>query len=192
MLQGCLAPPATAPRATKWSPPSRWWWEPGPTSIIWSASPASSAATGERPVCSPGWLSPVRFCVGDQFYLYENKILCGPDYEERMLFANLHNHPDRLAQIKNHTRLLPPPSQAPFTPPSSSSTSGPACSSSQQGYGYPPYPPASPGAPLPKCGNLHPLPPISSVKSLSKRTALAIWSLSWEDFTTNILDEINI
>ena len=125
-----------------------------------------------------------RFCVGDQFYLYENKILCGPDYEERMLFANLHNHPDRLAQIKNHTRLLPPhqtptqpPSQPPhqppqgsFNPPSSSSTSGP-------GYSYPSYSPSSPGGglalPLPKCGNLNPLPPISSVKSLSKRAALA-------------------
>ena len=47
----CLAPLATAPPVIKWSPPSRWWWEPGPTSIIWSASPASSAATGERPVC---------------------------------------------------------------------------------------------------------------------------------------------
>lgn len=31
----------------------------------------------------------VRFCVGDQFYLLDNKILCGSDYEERMLFASL-------------------------------------------------------------------------------------------------------
>ena len=30
-----------------------------------------------------------RFCVGDQFYLLDNKILCGSDYEERMLFASL-------------------------------------------------------------------------------------------------------
>ena len=31
----------------------------------------------------------IRFCVGDQFYLLDNKILCGSDYEERMLFASL-------------------------------------------------------------------------------------------------------
>ncbi len=30
-----------------------------------------------------------RFCVGDRFFLLENKILCEYDYEERMLFASL-------------------------------------------------------------------------------------------------------
>ncbi|KAK6973100.1 LIM domain only protein 3 [Biomphalaria glabrata] len=30
-----------------------------------------------------------RFCVGDRFYLADNKILCEFDYEERMMFANL-------------------------------------------------------------------------------------------------------
>ena len=30
-----------------------------------------------------------RFCVGDQFFLHDNKVLCGPDYEERMVFASL-------------------------------------------------------------------------------------------------------
>ena len=30
-----------------------------------------------------------RFCVGDRFYLCENKILCEYDYEERMVFANM-------------------------------------------------------------------------------------------------------
>ena len=41
-----------------------------------------------------------RFCVGDRFYLYENKILCEYDYEERMLFANLSrsNHLNDLMQ----------------------------------------------------------------------------------------------
>ena len=47
--------------------------------------------------------------MGDQFYLLDNKILCLGDYEERMLFASLQTHPDRLAQLKNQqTRLLPP------------------------------------------------------------------------------------
>ncbi|KAH9424164.1 Protein with similarity to mammalian ELMO [Dermatophagoides pteronyssinus] len=41
-----------------------------------------------------------KFCVGDRFYLYENKILCEYDYEERMLFANLsrNNHLNDLMQ----------------------------------------------------------------------------------------------
>ncbi|KAH9529482.1 LIM domain only protein 3 [Dermatophagoides farinae] len=41
-----------------------------------------------------------KFCVGDRFYLYENKILCEYDYEERMLFANLSrsNHLNDLMQ----------------------------------------------------------------------------------------------
>ncbi|KAH9374223.1 hypothetical protein HPB48_013708 [Haemaphysalis longicornis] len=29
------------------------------------------------------------FCVGDRFYLHENRILCEYDYEERMIFANM-------------------------------------------------------------------------------------------------------
>ena len=127
----------------------------------------------------------VRFCVGDQFYLYDNKILCGPDYEERILFANLHQHPDRIAQIKNQTRLMPPGSSSLPHPPSSSSTSAsphPGYSQPHPSHGHPPgysFPSPGPGAPPPsashpKCANLNPLPPISSVKSLAKRTALAI------------------
>jgi len=30
-----------------------------------------------------------RFCVGDRFYLCDNKILCEYDYEERLVFANM-------------------------------------------------------------------------------------------------------
>ncbi|KAF7491748.1 LIM domain only protein 3 [Sarcoptes scabiei] len=30
-----------------------------------------------------------KFCIGDRFYLVENKILCEYDFEERMVFANL-------------------------------------------------------------------------------------------------------
>ena len=31
-----------------------------------------------------------RFCVGDRFYLMDNKILCEYDYEERLIFASMH------------------------------------------------------------------------------------------------------
>ena len=120
----------------------------------------------------------VRFCVGDQFYLYDNKILCGPDYEERILFANLHQHPDRIAQIKNQTRLIPPGSSSLPSPSSTSSHPGysqPHPSHGHPGYSFPsPAPGAPPASSHPKCANLNPLPPISSVKSLAKRTALAI------------------
>ena len=109
--------------------------------------------------------------MGDQFYLYDNKILCGPDYEERMLFANLHQHPDRLAQLKTQTRLLPAP---PSAPPHHSHAPHPAPVSTSAPPHYTSYPPGAAPAPPPKCGNLHPLPPISSVKSLAKRTALVI------------------
>ena len=44
-----------------------------------------------------------RFCVGDQFFLLDNKALCGADYEERMVFANLSANPAQLAQIKHAT-----------------------------------------------------------------------------------------
>merc|ERR550532_3064851 len=41
-----------------------------------------------------------RFCVGDHFYLHDNQVLCGPDYEERMVFASLSSHPNQLAQLR--------------------------------------------------------------------------------------------
>jgi len=39
------------------------------------------------------FLSRFRFCVGDKFYLCDNKILCEYDYEERLVFASMANHP---------------------------------------------------------------------------------------------------
>lgn len=42
----------------------------------------------------------LRFCVGDRFFLCDNKILCEYDYEERMVFANLAYNSNNLAQIK--------------------------------------------------------------------------------------------
>ena len=62
-----------------------------------------------------------RFCVGDQFYLHDNQVtnnhrifvklnnllfqvLCGPDYEERMVFASLSSHPQHLAQLRQSSQ----------------------------------------------------------------------------------------
>ena len=42
-----------------------------------------------------------RFCVGDRFFLCDNKILCEYDYEERMVFANLAYNSSNLAQMKS-------------------------------------------------------------------------------------------
>lgn len=43
-----------------------------------------------------------RFCVGDRFYLCDNKILCEYDYEERLVFANMAYNPSSLAHIRSH------------------------------------------------------------------------------------------
>lgn len=43
-----------------------------------------------------------RFCVGDRFYLCENKILCEYDYEERLVFASMANHP----MLKRHANNI--------------------------------------------------------------------------------------
>ncbi|CAG9792088.1 unnamed protein product [Diatraea saccharalis] len=51
----------------------------------------------------------LRFCVGDRFYLCENKILCEYDYEERLVFANMAYNPPPLAHLKRQTTHLPPP-----------------------------------------------------------------------------------
>lgn len=48
-----------------------------------------------------------RFCVGDRFYLCDNKILCEYDYEERLVFANMAYNPSTLAQLKRQTNSLP-------------------------------------------------------------------------------------
>ncbi|XP_022257062.1 LIM domain only protein 3-like [Limulus polyphemus] len=47
-----------------------------------------------------------RFCVGDRFYLYNNRVLCVYDYEERVLFANLPYTGDSLTQLKKQTESL--------------------------------------------------------------------------------------
>ncbi|EZA53965.1 Rhombotin-1 [Ooceraea biroi] len=55
-----------------------------------------------------------RFCVGDRFYLCENKILCEYDYEERLTFANMGPalQSSSLAYIKRQLPPIPtPPAQ---------------------------------------------------------------------------------
>ena len=47
-----------------------------------------------------------RFCVGDRFFLCDNKILCEYDYEERMVFANLAYNQSNLAHIKQQARSV--------------------------------------------------------------------------------------
>lgn len=47
-----------------------------------------------------------RFCVGDKFYLCENKILCEYDYGERLVFANMALHPP--SSLEHIKRQLPP------------------------------------------------------------------------------------
>ncbi|XP_037087626.1 LIM domain only protein 3-like [Pollicipes pollicipes] len=50
-----------------------------------------------------------RFCVGDKFYLCDNKILCEYDYEERLVFASMTFNPTAIAHIKRSTSHLPCP-----------------------------------------------------------------------------------
>ncbi|CAG0879025.1 unnamed protein product [Cyprideis torosa] len=53
------------------------------------------------------------FCVGDRFYLIENRILCEYDYEERKAFPGgppvPFNTSANLAHLKRHVNSIPPP-----------------------------------------------------------------------------------
>ncbi|XP_061705940.1 LIM domain only protein 3-like [Cydia pomonella] len=51
-----------------------------------------------------------RFCVGDRFYLCDNKILCEYDYEERLVFASMAANPSGLAHIRRQVSGLQSPS----------------------------------------------------------------------------------
>ena len=91
-----------------------------------------------------------RFCVGDQFFLHDNKILCGPHYEERLVFASLSSNPAaQMAAIKNYDKKYCPLNNNTLMPSQSQS-------------------PSSLSFPI-GSNNLHqkttPLPPISSVRS---------------------------
>ena len=55
-----------------------------------------------------------RFCVGDRFFLCDNKILCEYDYEERMVFANLaYNSSNLASQMKSNNRSNNGPANGP-------------------------------------------------------------------------------
>lgn len=64
-------------------------------------------------LCSIIWVFFLfcRFCVGDRFYLCENKILCEYDYEERLVFASMANHPMLKRHATSLTQNAPPPPQ---------------------------------------------------------------------------------
>jgi len=47
-----------------------------------------------------------RFCIGDRFYLCENKILCEYDYEERLVFAQMAYNYNGLAQMRRQFQDL--------------------------------------------------------------------------------------
>ena len=52
-------------------------------------------------------MSSFRFCVGDKYYLCDNKILCPYDYEERLVFAGLADNPNlNLAHMKRQLNNL--------------------------------------------------------------------------------------
>ncbi|XP_041365202.1 protein apterous-like [Gigantopelta aegis] len=65
-----------------------------------------------------------RFCVGDRFFLCDNKILCEYDYEERMVFANMSNLSygyNALTQMKRQTQSLSDDVSSGYGSPSPSS-----------------------------------------------------------------------
>lgn len=65
-----------------------------------------------------------RFCVGDKYYLCDNKILCPYDYEERLVFAGLADNPNlNLAQMKRQLNNLQPATESRNTSSNLPSTS---------------------------------------------------------------------
>ncbi|XP_068235857.1 uncharacterized protein [Palaemon carinicauda] len=67
---------------------------------------ATDTSSHQKPRCE---LVFRLFCVGDRFYLCDNKILCEYDYEERMVFANMSYSSDSLAHIKRQVSDLQQP-----------------------------------------------------------------------------------
>ncbi|KAK3919414.1 Rhombotin-1 [Frankliniella fusca] len=63
-----------------------------------------------------------RFCVGDRFYLCENKILCEYDYEERLVFSQMVYSPSTVAHLKRQTSHLPVSAQEQPAAPNNGTT----------------------------------------------------------------------
>jgi len=69
-----------------------------------------------------------RFCIGDHYYLCDNKILCQFDYEERLVLARLSSNYSSLSQMKKlqatatSATSLAPEAATPSSTASSSST----------------------------------------------------------------------
>ncbi|KAK2182974.1 hypothetical protein NP493_329g02019 [Ridgeia piscesae] len=63
-----------------------------------------------------------RFCVGDKFYMCDNKILCEYDYEERMVFASMSYNYNALSHIKRQAQMLSDDASSGYGSPSPTST----------------------------------------------------------------------
>ncbi|CAH1159688.1 unnamed protein product [Phaedon cochleariae] len=85
-----------------------------------------------------------RFCVGDRFYLCENKILCEYDYEERLVFANMAYNPSSLAHIRRQVSNLQPP---PAPPDNGRIVTSPSSCYSEKSLDAEARPPAPPRPP---------------------------------------------
>lgn len=57
-----------------------------------------------------------RFCVGDRFYLCDNKILCESDYSERFIFGNSKSCYDNTAMSTDAPPVDMPPQYRPMPP----------------------------------------------------------------------------
>lgn len=115
-----------------------------------------------------------RFCVGDRFFLYDNKILCEYDYEERVVFANLAYNQQQQQQPnlasstqmqKQNNRSNNGPANGPSGPKELPNGIGPAHNGPPMPHPHPPHiPHTSTSGPLPPMmGSNGPLPPMNGM-----------------------------
>lgn len=109
-----------------------------------------------------------RFCVGDRFYLFDNKILCEYDYEERLSFQNVpfpgHNPNSQQQQQQQNANNVSTPGAGggsggagnhQASNPGSNSNSGTAPGATTNSGSHPPggTPPGGTGGPNTNNGN---------------------------------------